>query len=138
MIDNFHARPTNRRGLIMTNHSKEPFGEDEKPKEFKTFKTESARLRELLNTTGFRGALGDFPEPRLTPDDEGAIQFAIGSKDDKVVLDFGTQVHWIAMTPQQAAELASSLLNKAREVGRRNGESVAFVIRSAPPTKRDE
>lgn len=85
-------------------------------------------MRDLLDTTGFRGALGDFPEGRLTKADEGAIQFAIGEKDGKVVIDFGTPVHWVGMTPQQAADFASLLLKRARQVARTNGETVGFTI----------
>lgn len=88
----------------------------------------NALMRDLLNTTGFRGALGEFPEGKMTKDDEGAIQFALGAKDGKVVLDFGSSVHWVGMTPQQAADLASALMKKAREVARTNGEMVSFTI----------
>ena len=104
-----------------------PWAKDE-PAKLRTFKTQQERLRELLDTTGFRGALGEFPEGKLTKQDEGAIRFAIGSKGDKVILDFGSPVHWVGMTAQQAADLASSLLSKAREVGRRNGETVTLTI----------
>ena len=110
----------------MAHHGSEPFdGEPEGP-EKKIARNKL--MRDLLSTTGFRGALGDFPEGKLTKTDEGAIQFAIGEKDGKVVLDFGTPVHWVGMTPQQAAEFASTLLKRAREVARKNGETVSFVI----------
>lgn len=111
----------------MTNHGPNPFkgfNDENKPE----FVNSRERMRELLTTTGFRGALGDFPQGQLTKDDEGAIRFAIGSKDGKVVIDFGTQVHWLAMPPQMAADFASAVLKRAREVGRKNGESVAFTI----------
>jgi hypothetical protein len=110
----------------MSHHSSEPF--DEEP-EIQKLKIERNKLMcDLLNTTGFRGALGDFPEGKLTKTDEGAIQFAVGHKDGKVILDFGTPVHWVGLSPQQAADLASSILSKAREVGRMNGETVTLVI----------
>ena len=111
----------------MAHHGDRPF--DGQKKIFEQFAGEREKLmRKLLTTTGFRGALGEFPDGKLTPQDEGAIQFAIGSEGDKVVLDFGKQVHWVGMTPQQAAELASSLLKAARKVARKNGEMVSFEI----------
>lgn len=110
----------------MAHHGSEPI--DGMPEDPERKIARNKLMRELLSTTGFRGALGDFPEGKLTPTDEGAIQFAIGEKDGKVVLDFGTSVHWVGMTPQQAAELASTLLKRAREVARKNGESVSFII----------
>jgi len=86
-------------------------------------------MRDLMGSAAdFRGALGDFPEGELTKTDEGAIQFSVGEKDGKVVLDFGTPVVWVGMNPQQAADLASLILKRAREVGRKNGETVNFMI----------
>ena len=113
----------------MSNHGFGPFdnfnGEPEKRPDYQA---RNELMRKLLDTTGFRGALGEFPEQKLTKDDEGAIQFAIGEQDGKVVVDFGTPVHWLGMTPQQAAELASAILKRARLVARKNGESVSFVL----------
>lgn len=102
-----------------------PFGDDDRPQ----FQKRQALLRELMETTAqFRGALGEHPEGVLAKDDEGAIQFAIGERDGKVVIDFGTPVHWLGMTPQQAADFASAILKRARHAARRNGETVGFTI----------
>jgi hypothetical protein len=111
----------------MAHHGTEPL--EGEPEDFDRKVSRNKLMRDLLETAGFRGALGDFPEGELTKTDEGAIQFAIGEKDGKVVIDFGTPVHWVGMTPQQAAELASALLKRAREVGRKNGETISFVIK---------
>ena len=111
----------------MSNHGPNPFegfGDEDKPE----FQRMQELRRQLLDTTGFVGALGQFTEKPLTKDDEGAIQFAIGSQGDKVIIDFGTQVHWVAMSPEQAAELASTLLKRAREVGRREGKMITFQL----------
>jgi len=110
----------------MSNHGSEPF--DAEPEDPKRKIERNKLMRDLLNTTGFKGALGDFPEGQLSKTDEGAIQFAIGEKDGKVVIDFGTPVHWLGMTPQQAADFASLLLKRAREVGRKQGVSIGFTI----------
>lgn len=61
------------------------------------------------------GATGRHPEGKFTEEDEGQIRFGVAEKDGKVVLDFGKKVQWIAATPEQAKDLAGSLLNKARE-----------------------
>ncbi len=84
--------------------------------------------RALLDTTGFIGATGLHPAGKLTPQDEGGIQFRVGSENGKVVLDFGSPVHWVGMDAQQAAELASSLMKWARIVGRKNGETVTLNL----------
>lgn len=62
------------------------------------------------------GATGKFPEGKLTDSDEGEIKVAIGSKDGKVVINFGTQVVWVGLNPEQAHNLAQSLLEKANEI----------------------
>jgi hypothetical protein len=108
------------------NHGSEPF--DATPEDPERKIQRNKLMRDLLSTTDFKGALGEFPEGKLTKTDEGSIQFAIGEKDGKVVIDFGTPVHWLGMSPQQAAEFASLLLKRAREVGRKNGETVSFLI----------
>lgn len=102
----------------MAHHGQDPFDSPERKETFK----------KMMDTSSFRGALGDFPEGKLTKSDEGAVQFAIGHKDGKVVLDFGTPVAWVGMTPQQAADLASSIMAHARQVARLNGEPLTFTI----------
>lgn len=110
----------------MSHHGFEPFpgsGEEEPG-----FQKRAALMRELLNTTGFRGAIGAYPEGKLNKADEGNIQFAVSEQDGKVVIDFGTPVAWVGMSPQQAIDFASTVINRARLVARKNGETVGFTI----------
>lgn len=113
----------------MSHHGSGPFddGENER-KMFDKAKSMKDEMRKLLDTASYRGATGDFPEGQLTKTDEGAIQFAVGVKDGKVVLDFGTPVVWVGLNPQQAADLASLLLKRAREAGKASGQPVGFTI----------
>lgn len=109
----------------MSHHSSdEPFDSED----FEARRRRNKLLRSVADVTKFRGAIGSFPDGHLTPSDEGAVQFAVGEHDGKVVIDFGTPVHWLGMTPQQAADLASTLLKKAREVGRKTGVTVAISL----------
>lgn len=103
---------------------KERIGKEEEPEQIARNKLR----RQLLDTTGFLGAIGSHPDGVLRKGDEGLIQFAVGMEDGKVVIDFGTPVAWLGMTPQQAADFASSILNRAREAARKQGETVAFKI----------
>lgn len=98
-------------------------GDELRPEERKREMT-----RALLDTTGFVGAVGTHSQGKLTPADEGDVQFRVGSENGKVVLDFGTPVHWVGMDAQQAADLASSLLKWARIVGRKEGVTVAINL----------
>lgn len=74
------------------------------------------------------GATGTHPLGKLTPADEGAIQFAIGVKDGKVCLDFGTPVKWLGMEPGQALELASSLIQHARNAAKGSGSILTLNL----------
>lgn len=105
----------------MSHHGPSPFDKDE-GRRFEQMK------RAMMDTSSFRGAVGAFPQGQLTKQDEGLIQFAIGEKDGKVVLDFGAPVAWIGMTPQEAADIATALFRRAREVGRKNGEMIHMTI----------
>ena len=62
---------------------------------------------------GHVGKTGEFPEGKLSEDDEGEILFAISHADGKVVVNFGTPVVWFAMPPENARELARLLLEHA-------------------------
>lgn len=57
------------------------------------------------------GATGDYPEGKLGPNDEGALQFAITHYQGKVVVNFNTPVSWFGMAPADARHLAE-LLNQ--------------------------
>lgn len=102
----------------MGHHSEEPFNKEE----FERL------IQKMKDTSDFRGAIGAYPQGMLTKSDEGAIQFAVGEKDGKVILDFGTPVSWIGMNAQDAADLAQTLFKWAREVGRKNGEVIHMTI----------
>ncbi len=121
----------------MSHHGESPFNKQqalliEMMKDAREIKDPEAAKRKitraLLDTTGFIGATGLHPQGKLTPTDEGGIQFRVGSEGDKVVLDFGTPGHWVGMTAQEAAELASSLMKWARIVGRKNGETITMDL----------
>lgn len=107
----------------MSHHGDEPF-----PFDGPEFQRRQKLMRGLLDTTGFVGALGQFPQGQLNKSDEGAIRFMVGDEGGKVVIDFGTSVRWMGMTPQEAVDLASAIFKRARHVARQNGETVAFTL----------
>lgn len=59
------------------------------------------------------GKTGEHPRGRLTPTDEGGIKIAVGSKNGAVVINFGTPVAWIGFSPDEARQLAESLVKHA-------------------------
>lgn len=107
----------------MSHHGSNPFEDDE---DLERIKEMTSAMKAQIPT--YRGPIGAYPHGMLTKQDEGSIQFAVGGKDGKVVIDFGSPVAWVGMTPQQAMDLASSIMTKARAVARENGETVHVTI----------
>lgn len=76
-------------------------------------------LRSLTSHSSLKDALGDtgrHPQGALTKDDEGELKFAVGRKDSKVVLDFGKPVSWIGFDPDQAIQIAMSLVKQDGQI----------------------
>jgi hypothetical protein len=90
----------------MSNHSNQ---QDPEMAEF--VKRQFEQIRKATNLG--LGPTGQFPEGKLTQADKGEIKIAITSYQGKVVIDFGSQVTWIGFTPEQAEQMAHSLLEKA-------------------------
>jgi hypothetical protein len=70
-------------------------------------------FRRMLEPADKLGKTGEHPRGRLTPTDEGAIRIAVGSKNGAVVIDFGTPVAWIGFSPQEARDVAASIVKHA-------------------------
>ena len=64
------------------------------------------------------GPTGKFPLGKLTASDEGETQIAIGSSKGKVVIDFGSPSVWIGFTPEQARDIAATLIKHADDISR--------------------
>lgn len=57
----------------------------------------------------------EYPNGRLTSEDEGALKIAIGLKDGCVVVDLGTPTAWFGMPPELALLLAENIQRRAME-----------------------
>lgn len=62
------------------------------------------------------GATGNFPDGKVSPEDEGEIQFRVGHNQDHVKIEFGKPVAWLEMPPELARQLAESLLKHASDI----------------------
>lgn len=60
---------------------------------------------------------GEFPDGRLNKDDEGAVAVAIGHDQGRVKMQFPKNLNWIAFTPEQAIDIAQTLIEHARKCG---------------------
>jgi hypothetical protein len=64
-----------------------------------------------------KDALGEYPAGKLNDADEGALAVGIGHQKGKVVVQFPKAVHWIGFTPEQAIDIAETLVQHARACG---------------------
>lgn len=60
---------------------------------------------------------GEFPDGRLNLRDEGALAVMIGHENGKVLMQFPQTTAWIGFTPEQAIDIAQSLITHARRAG---------------------
>ena len=60
---------------------------------------------------------GEFPDGRLNPNDEGGLAVMIGHEKGKVVMQFPSPTAWIGFTPEQAMDIAQTLISHARKAG---------------------
>ena len=60
-----------------------------------------------------RAVEGTYPDGRLDEKDEGAIAFAVGADGGRVVILFARSLTRLIITPQDALEIAESLIAKA-------------------------
>jgi hypothetical protein len=69
------------------------------------------------------GATGEYPQGKLTREDEGEIRIATTSKDGKVILAFGKKIAWVGFTPQDAIDLGANLIQRGENLSSLRGKS---------------
>ena len=66
----------------------------------------------------YPGPTGEFPHRKLTDDGEGQIQFSVGIKDNRVIMDFGKPVNWIGLAADDAREVGKALIKHAKKINK--------------------
>ena len=56
-----------------------------------------------------------FPDGKITPDDEGSISVAIGIDNGNVIINFGKPIAWLGLPPAACMEMGRTLIKRARE-----------------------
>ena len=64
-----------------------------------------------------RELAGEYPNGRMNANDQGAIAVGIGHQDGRVTMQFPKNLNWIGFTPEQAIDIAESLVEHARRCG---------------------
>lgn len=74
-----------------------------------------------------------FPDGKLNDDDEGALDVAIGTESGRVVFRFPHRVAWFACPPEQALDIAETLIGHAVALGVKRPVTIALGARVAKP-----
>ena len=72
-----------------------------------------------MNQEGNVGPTGDFPEGKLSKDDKGGLDIALGVYKNEVFMSFGAPVTWLAMPPQQMRPFAAKLMELCDQLERK-------------------
>ncbi len=64
------------------------------------------------------GPTGDHPDGQISKDDEGALNIGITADKEKgiVILDFGSPVKWIGLSPEDVYGLTKVMIERANEI----------------------
>ena len=67
-----------------------------------------------------------WPNGMMREDDEGVLPMAVGTEKGRVMIQFPEPTAWVGMTPEQAMNLAQSLISHARKAGLTKAISIAL------------
>lgn len=70
--------------------------------------------------------MGEYPNGRLNADDSGALAVAFSHENGVVKMEFPKPVAWIGFTPNQAIEIAQTLIQHARKAGSKEALSLTI------------
>ena len=62
------------------------------------------------------GPTGQLPEGKLNKDDQGELALGIAPYQGHVLMNFGKEISWIAMQPEQAEQVGRALIVCAAQV----------------------
>jgi hypothetical protein len=71
------------------------------------------------------GATGNFPDGKISDDDEGELTMAVREEKGMVRLDFGKPVAWLMLPPDSALEFAMAV---TRHACRLSGKNITITV----------
>lgn len=72
------------------------------------------KIEEFVNSK--IGPTGEFPEGRISKDDNGELAVGFTVSDGNVIMKFGKPVEWIGFPPDNARQFAVQLLELAGQI----------------------
>ena len=104
----------------MSNHGNKPFEVPEgtiRPEDLERFRRDKGEFSAQLLSKHIEldqeaGPTGRYPEGKIREDDQGEVKLQVFVQEDKVIINFGTKLSWVAFTEQQAEDMISALREK--------------------------
>ena len=100
----------------MGHHSGQPFDEEMDNLRKLNLQNLSEVSPDLLSRLHNLGSTGNFPDGKLTENDEGEIAIGITEKDGRVIIAFGKPIEWIGFTAEEVKDLGKLLIQKANTI----------------------
>lgn len=87
-----------------------------KPYDIKTFtKDEKDHIEEVAKEAKL-GATGEYPHGTTGPEDQGELKAAVYIRNNRMFINFGKSLSWLALTKQEALAFGNGLVQKAKEL----------------------
>lgn len=80
---------------------------------------DQTRLYEMFDKQMSGNYLREFPEGRLSAEDDGAMVFAVAAdrQHKRIIIQFPKPTKWIGLTPEDANEFINMLKDRVHELG---------------------
>lgn len=80
---------------------------------------ENENIKKFLDQMEKRLTAREYPQGRISAEDDGAVAFAIAADPAKkvIVIDFGKPVEWVGLSVDDANQLINLLRRKITELG---------------------
>lgn len=62
------------------------------------------------------GATGEFPDGKLSKEDEGELKIALSVESGRLVVRFGKEVGWLGFDKATAVAFGTAIIERAREL----------------------
>jgi hypothetical protein len=85
------------------------------PYDVKSFKRDEDHLEEVAREKSL-GATGEYPHGTTGPEDQGELKAAVYIKNNRLFINFGKQLSWLALTKQESLAFGNGLVKKAKEM----------------------
>lgn len=86
------------------------------PFDVRSFKrTDKGHIEEMAKKENL-GATGEYPHGTTGPEDQGGLKAAVYIRANRLFINFGKQLSWLALTKQEALAFGSGLVQKAKEM----------------------